>query len=80
MNLFDINIIKHPDLAADEAWIIFDRDAPQVPVNIRSKLPVPCILTGNTEQARRTLKLLQAVVMSEDQPTSRKRLQATADV
>jgi len=78
MNLFDINIIKHSDLAAHDAWIIFDRDAPQVPVDIRSKLPVPCILTGDTEQAMRTLKLLRAVVISEGEPTSSKRLRVAA--
>ncbi len=80
MNLFNMNIIKHPDLDAHDAWVILDRDAPQVPLDIRSKLPVPCILTGDTEQAARTLKLLRAVVITEGEPTSSKRQRVAARV
>ena len=71
MNLFDMTIIKHPDLAADEAWIITDRNAPQVPKNIKNNLPIPCILTGNTLHAERTLTLLRAISHYEDKATSR---------
>ena len=66
MKLFAINIIEHPDFAADEAWIVFDENAPQVPEDLRGKLSVPCILTGNRTQAERTLALLQAI--SVEQP------------
>jgi hypothetical protein len=66
MKLFSINIVEHPDLAADEAWIVFDEHAPQVPEDFRGKLSVPCILTGNRAQAERTLALWQAIRM--DQP------------
>lgn len=66
MKLFAINIIEHPNLGADEAWIVFDEDAPQVPEDIRGELSVPCILTGNRAQAERTLALLQAIRI--DQP------------
>ena len=58
MKLFAFNIIEHPDLAADEAWIVFDENAPQVPEDLRDKLSVPCILTGNRAQTERTLDLL----------------------
>ena len=61
MNLLTMNIIEHPDFAADDAWIIFDENAPQVPQDLRDKLSVPCILTGNRDQAERTLALLQAI-------------------
>ncbi len=61
MKLFAINIIEHPDFAVDEAWIIFDESAPQVPEDLRDKLSVPCILTGNRSLAERTLALLQAI-------------------
>ncbi len=80
MNLFDMSIIKHPDLAANEAWIITDRDAPQVPNNIRSELPIPCILTGNTEQATRMLNLLRAISLYEDKSTSKNQLRVSAHV
>jgi hypothetical protein len=66
MKLFAMNIIEHPDLAADEAWIVFDENAPQVPEDLRGGLSVPCILTGNRAQTERTLALLQAI--SIDQP------------
>jgi hypothetical protein len=66
MKLFAINIIEHPDLAADEAWVVFDENAPQVPEDLRGNLSVPCILTGNRSRAERTLALLQAI--SIDQP------------
>ena len=66
MKLFAMNIIEHPDFAADEAWIVFDENAPQVPENLRDELSVPCILTGSRAQAQRTLALLQAI--SVDQP------------
>ena len=66
MKLFAMNIIEHPDLAADEGWIIFDEDAPQVPEDLRGELSVPCILTGSRVQTERMLALLQAI--SVDQP------------
>jgi len=78
MNLFDISIIKHPELADNEAWIITDRDAPQVPKNIRSELPIPCILAGNTEQATRMLNLLRAITLYEDKSTSKQQLRVSA--
>ena len=68
MKLFSINIIEHPDMAADEAWVVFDEQAPQVPEDLRGELSVPCILTGNRRQTERLLALLQAV--SIDQPLS----------
>ncbi len=54
-------IIEHPDLAADEVWIVFDEQAPQVPEDLRDELSVPSILTGNRAQAERTLAPLQAI-------------------
>ena len=65
MKLFAMNIIEHPDLAADEGWIIFDEDAPQVPEDLRGELSVPCILTGSRAVAERTLALLQAISVNQ---------------
>ena len=61
MKLFAMNIIEHPDFAADDVWIIFDENSPTVPEDLRDELAVPCILTGNRTQAERTLALLQAI-------------------
>ena len=60
MKLFAMNIIEHPDFAADEAWIVFNEYAPQVPEDLRDTLSVPCILTRNQALAERRLALLQA--------------------
>ncbi|MBA3439387.1 MAG: hypothetical protein H0T92_05910 [Pyrinomonadaceae bacterium] len=61
MKLFAMNIIEHPDFAADDVWIIYDENSPKVPEDLRGKLSVPCILTGNRTRAERTLALLQAI-------------------
>ena len=63
MELFGINIIEHPDLPENVSWMVFRKEAPQVPQDLRDKLPLPCILTGSLEQARRTFSFLQAVSM-----------------
>jgi hypothetical protein len=61
MNFSDIAIVEHPAFAADECWMVFRRDAPQVPCELRATLPVPCILTGDVEQTQHMLTFLQAV-------------------
>ncbi len=61
MELSNIEVIESTELPSDDAWIIFKDDAPQVPQSLSGKLPVPCILTGSAEQARRTLDLLQSI-------------------
>jgi len=63
MNLSNITIVEHPNFAADEAWIVFDRNAPQVPEDLRDTLAMPCILTNNIEQTKRMLTFLQAVAV-----------------
>jgi hypothetical protein len=61
MNLFGFKIVEHPALAENVAWVIFKRDAPQVPADIRQTIQVPCILTSNVALTERTLTFLQAV-------------------
>ena len=63
MNIFRMNIIEHPSLDEEDAWIIFDRNAPQVPQELRGTLPVPCILTSDKTQASHILTFLQAVAV-----------------
>ncbi len=69
MKLFGINIIEHPDFTPDEAWIIFKKDAPQVPQDLRNILIFPCILTGDMEQTTRMLNLLQAIAVPHTSDT-----------
>ncbi len=61
MGIFGMDIIEHPSLGKDEAWIITKADAPQVPQELRGTLPIPCILTGDMAQAKNMLTLLQAI-------------------
>jgi len=61
MELFGINIIEHPDVPENVSWVVFKKEAPQVPQDLRDKLPLPCILTGSLEHTKRTLSFLQAV-------------------
>jgi hypothetical protein len=61
MNLLGLEIVESFELAPNEAWIVFNKDAPQVPHELRGNLIVPCVVAGDVGQAQRTLKLLQAI-------------------
>ncbi len=72
MELSNIQIVETGDLAADEAWIICNRDSPQIPHGLKNTLPLPCILTGDAERAQHTLNLLRAVGLRRSKSASRK--------
>ncbi|HET6670331.1 MAG TPA: hypothetical protein VFH15_08880 [Pyrinomonadaceae bacterium] len=61
MEYLGINIIEHGSLATDEVWVIHKNNAPQVPAELRGRLPVPCILTGNATRARQLLSFMRAI-------------------
>ncbi len=71
MELSNIQIVESTLLPADEAWIICNRDAPQIPESLRATLPVPCVLTGDADQAKRMLNLLRATSFFRSKPASR---------
>jgi len=56
-----IDIIQHPSVPAEDVWIIRENEAPEVPQELRGRLSVPCILTGNAEQARNLLSFVRAI-------------------
>lgn len=72
MNIFGMDIIEHPSLEEDEAWIIFHSDSPQVPAELRATLRVPCILTGDQRQTKQILIFLQAIAVPHTSDLSRK--------
>ena len=72
MELSNIQIVESTFLPADEAWIIFKRNAPQIPQSLRATLPLPCILTGDAERARHMLNLLRAAGLHRSKSASRK--------
>ena len=61
MEFLGINIVEHASVPVDEVWIIHKSEAPQVPADLRAKLTVPCILTGDATRARRLLSLVRAI-------------------
>lgn len=61
MEYLGINIVEHASVPVDEVWIIYKNEAPQVPADLRGKLPVPCILTGDSTRARHLLSLVRAI-------------------
>ena len=61
MEYLGINIIEHGSLAADEVWVIHNDNAPQVPVELRGRLAVPCILTGDASKAQKLLSFMRAL-------------------
>jgi len=61
MEYLGINIIEHGSLAVDEVWVIHKKDAPQIPVELRGNVSVPCILTGDASRARQLLSFMRAI-------------------
>jgi hypothetical protein len=74
MELSNIQIVESSLLPAHEAWLIFNRDAPQIPQSLKDTLPLPCVLTGSAAQARRSLEFLQATSFFRSKPSLRKML------
>ncbi len=61
MEYLGINIIEHGSLATDEVWVIHKTDAPQIPAELRGRLSVPCVLTGDASRARQLLSFMRAI-------------------
>ena len=72
MELSSIQIVESDELPPDKQWIIFKRDAPQIPQSLRDTLPIPCILTGDAQRAQHMLNLLGAAGLCRSKPASRK--------
>lgn len=58
MEYLGMNIVQHPSLPADDVWIIYEKEAPQVPADLDGDLTVPFILTGDTERAKHLLSFV----------------------
>lgn len=58
MEYLGMNIVQHPSLPADDVWIIYEKEAPQVPPDLDGDLAVPFILTGDTERAKHLLSFV----------------------
>ena len=61
MQLQKLIIVQHQSVPPEDAWIIRENEAPEVPQELRGTLTVPCILTGDAEQARNLLSFVLAI-------------------
>ena len=61
MEYLGINIVQHPSLPADDVWIIYEKEAPQVPPDLREALTVPFVLTGDAERAKHLLSFFGVI-------------------
>ena len=61
MQLQQLNIVQHPSVSPEAVWIILENEAPEVPQELRGVLTVPCILTGDAEQAWNWVSFLEAI-------------------
>ena len=59
MDLSRVRVIVSSDVPADEAWIIRSADAPELPANLKGRVRVPCVVTGDLKSFRDALKLLR---------------------
>jgi ABC-type taurine transport system substrate-binding protein len=66
MDLNALLVIERRDLPRDEAWIIRNGDAPELPADLRGKVTVPCIITGSMKLLKDTLTLLR--LMNRNRP------------
>ena len=51
MEFLGMNIVQHPSLPAEDVWIVYEKEAPQVPPDLDGNITVPFVLTGDTERA-----------------------------
>ena len=58
MEFLEMNIVQHPSLPAEDVWIVYEKEAPQIPPDLEGNLTVPFILTGDTERAKHLLSFV----------------------
>ena len=58
MKLFGLPVIEHAAIPRDEAWIVRDARADELPAKLRGRVPAPCVVTGNRVLLARAVTLL----------------------
>ena len=59
MRFIDIRVYEHSSIPEGEAWFVRQPDSGEVPPELRDKIRVPCILTGDAARLGRDLTLQQ---------------------
>lgn len=70
MRLLGLHVHEHQSIPQDEAWVVRNKDADQIPQELRGKIDTPCILTGDAELLRRTVTLLRMTEMVTQKKSS----------
>jgi len=63
MKLFGLDVHEHSSIPNDEVLVVRSKDAGRIPQDLRGKIQVPCVLTGNVLRLRRTVSLLRVTEM-----------------
>ena len=58
MKLFGLPVIEHAAIPQDEAWIVRDAIAEELPADLRGRVPAPCVVTGNRALLAKAVTLL----------------------
>ena len=59
MKLLGLDVYEHPSIPADEAWVVRDAGVKTLPAELRGRVRVPCILTGDLNLLKRTVAILR---------------------
>ncbi len=59
MKLLGLNVHEHSSIPNDEVWVMHRKDDGRIPQDLKGKIQVPCVLTGDALQLRRTVTLLR---------------------
>ncbi len=76
MKLFGLPVYAHHAIPEDEAWIVRDANAEELPAEVKGDVRVPCVLTGDVarlKQAVTTLRINELLAsVRRDAPTPRR--------
>ncbi len=59
MQLFGLPVYEHHALPKDEAWVILDASAEELPAELRRALVTPCVVTGDVALLSRVVRVLE---------------------
>lgn len=66
MGFIELRVYEHPAVPRYEAWLVRRADAAEVPPELRGRVTVPCIITGDAALLAEHLTFLQlAEVLGE---------------
>lgn len=64
MKLLGLPVYEHSSIEQDESWVVRNKDSAQILQELKDKITVPCILTGDALLFRRKVINLQVAEKS----------------